>query len=74
MYAFRERNNLYRLGHKKRRLKMLGQKGEENDKYSYPAYVSHLLESESIDFVRMYRKKYWGPFEQAISGKLEAVA
>lgn len=53
---------------------MLGQKGEEKDKYSYPAYVSHLLESESIDFVRMYRKKYWGPFEQAISGKLEAVA
>lgn len=57
-------NDLCRLGHKKRRLQMLGQKGEEKDKYSYPAYVSHLLEIESIDFVRMYRKKYWVALEQ----------
>jgi len=52
------------LGHSRRRLQRLGQR-EEDGQYSFPTYISHLLEIESIDFVRAYRKKYWVPLEKA---------
>lgn len=56
-------DDLCELGHKKRRLQILGQR-EGEDRYSYQTYVSHMLEIESIDFIRMYRKKYWVPLER----------
>ena len=56
-------NDLCERGHKKRRLQILGQR-EGEDRYSYQTYVSHMLEIESIDFIRMYRKEYWLPLEK----------
>ncbi|HAY73727.1 MAG TPA: hypothetical protein DCY31_07825 [Ruminococcaceae bacterium] len=56
-------NDLCELGHKKRRLQILGQR-EGEDRYSYQTYVSHMLEIESIDFIRIYRKEYWLPLEK----------
>ncbi len=57
-------SGLCALGHSKRRLQSLGQR-DENGQYSFPTYISHLLEIESIDFVRTYKKKYWAPLEKA---------
>lgn len=56
-------NDLCALGHKRRRLQRLGEKEGANE-YSFPTYVSHLLELEDIDFIRRYRKKYWSPLER----------
>ena len=50
------------IGHKKSRLQRLGQRDDEGE-YSFPTYISHLLETETIDFVRKYHKKYWKPLE-----------
>ena len=55
-------SNLCGLGHKKTRLQKLG-KRDEDGMYSFPTYISHLLEIENIDYIRKYVKKYWEPLE-----------
>lgn len=55
--------DLCKIGHKRRRLQYLGTR-EEDGRYNYPTYVAHLLEIESIDFIRKYKKEYWMPLER----------
>ena len=62
--------DLCALGHSKRRLQRLGQH-DEDGQYSFPTYISHLLEIESIDFVRTYKKRYWTPLEKAYQDSWE---
>ena len=50
------------IGHKKCRLQRLGRR-DDGGEYSFPTYISHLLELENIDFIRKYHKKYWKPLE-----------
>lgn len=53
---------LRELGHNIRRLHFLGER-ESKDSYVFPMYICHLLELESIDFIRKYKKLYWQPLE-----------
>lgn len=56
-------DDLCGLGHKRRRVQLLGQRDPYTGIYYFPTYICHLLEVESIDFILKYRKKYWRPLE-----------
>ena len=58
------------LGHSKRRLIRLGHK-DDSGFYSFPSYISQLIEIESIDFIRYYSKKYWNPLEKKYNYAME---
>ena len=51
------------LGHQESQLKSLGSH-DVDGAYSFPTYISHLLEMESMDFILKYKEKYWEPLEK----------
>lgn len=57
-----ELNVLCTLGHERTCLQSLGNQ-EDAGNYSFPTYISHLLELESVSFVQKYAEKYWKPLE-----------
>lgn len=59
-------NYLRELGHNVRRLHFLGER-ESKDSYMFPMYICHLLELESIDFIRKYKMLYWQPLKDMYS-------
>lgn len=60
---------LRELGHNVRRLRSFRERGPKGC-YGFPAYICHLLEFESIDFIRKYKKLYWRPLEDMCNNTL----